>query len=806
MEICFIHSFVPVRCLPQSWIRSGSSAEKRIIMKKNLKKIMVTSVSGLLAAGLLVGSVDYASHMFVLTNRAVAKQAEKISEEIKASSSSGLSSSKPSKQETVYQTLDANGKPTDTVVSDWLKNAGTNSELKDISNLEDISNTKGDEEFTQDGKELTWNTASEDIYYQGKTEKESPVGIELSYKLDGRDVNVNDIAGQSGKLEINIKYTNSSKKTVKIDGKETDIYTPFVMVTGMILPVEKFKNISIDNGNVISEGDNNIVVAYGLPGLAESLDLDNLDLGKDVSIDLGKLSDKITDTVKITADVENFEMKSSYTIATSEFFSDLDLDKIDGTDELSDKMDELSDAAKELVNGSGKIESNLSKLDNKFGDYSDAIDTLDKSAGKLDKGAGKLKKGINSYTEGADQLLDGVITYADGTKTLAKSAKEYAKNTKKLVNKTGELKTKGTEVLAAGSSQFSAGLNKYVSTINQILSADTLSGVVKGFSAIHTGAGQLKDATAQLSAGVDSLEAGMDKINDAARNITQYNGEVEGYIAELKKLYAEAEDEGEKAAIMAIINYVGTAQKASSGIEAATGSGSDMETGFAKVSGGLASVSDGLAEIEAKTDADALGGGAAGNLADSMAQLKEAGNTLVSTYDTQLDAGIKSLDENTGALYSAGQTLVSNNQKLADGANTLINSTGTIKKNSRKLVSNSGTLRDGIKTLADGTGKLVEGVTKLVSKTGDVSDALGKLADGADTLADGMAEFRRDGVNKLTGTVDDMLDSGSSFHSRLKKIVNASSKYKSFSGIPEGMDGSVKFIMSTSAVTAEEEE
>ena len=70
-------------------------------MKKNLKKIMVTSVSGLLAAGLLVGSVDYASHMFVLTNRAVAKQAERISEEIKASSSSGLSSSKPSKQEKI---------------------------------------------------------------------------------------------------------------------------------------------------------------------------------------------------------------------------------------------------------------------------------------------------------------------------------------------------------------------------------------------------------------------------------------------------------------------------------------------------------------------------------------------------------------------------------------------------------------------------------------------------------------------------------------------------------------------------------
>ncbi len=776
-----------------------------IIMKKNFKKVIVTGVSGLLAAGLLVGSIDYASHMFIFTNRAVAKQIEKVSEEIKASSKPGLDSPETSKQETVYQTLDANGNPTDTVVSDWLKNSGTNSRLKDISGLSDISNTKGDEEFTQNGEELTWNTANEDIYYQGKTDKKSPVGIELSYKLDGNDVNVNEIAGKSGKLEINIKYTNSAKKTVKIDGRKTDIYTPFVMVTGMILPVEKFKNISIDNGNVISEGDNNIVVAYGLPGLSESLDLDNFGLGDDVSVDLGKLSDKITDTVKITADVTDFELKSSYTVATSELFSDIDLDKVEGTDELTDKMDELSDAAKELVNGSGKIESNLTKLDNKFGDYSEAMGTLKDSTKTLDKGAEKLRKGVNAYTDGTEKLLDGVITYVDGTKTLAKSAKEYAKNTKKLVNKTGELKTKGTKVLASGSSQFSKGLNTYVSTVNQILSADTISTIIKGFSAINSGAAQLKDATVQLSAGIGSLEAGMESINDAAKNITQYNSEVEGYIAELKKLYAQAEAEDEKASIMAIINYVGTAQQAGSGIEAATGNGSDMAAGFAKVSGGLSAVSDGLAEIEAKTDASALTG-STGSLTDGIGQLKEAGNTLVSTYDTQLDAGIKKLDENTGALYSAGQTLISNNKKLADGADTLIKNTGTIKKNSKKLISKSNALRDGIKTMANGTGKLVDGVTKLVSKTGDVSDALGKLADGADTLADGMSEFRRDGVNKLTGTVDDIVGSGSSLHSRLKKIVNASAQYKSFSGIPEGMDGSVKFIMSTSAVTSDKEE
>ena len=90
-------------------------------MRKNIKKVAKIGVTGLLAAGLLVGSVEYASHMFVLTNKVVAKQVDKVKEDVKTSSKSGLDSEDVSKQETVYATLDANGKKTDVIVSDWLK-------------------------------------------------------------------------------------------------------------------------------------------------------------------------------------------------------------------------------------------------------------------------------------------------------------------------------------------------------------------------------------------------------------------------------------------------------------------------------------------------------------------------------------------------------------------------------------------------------------------------------------------------------------------------------------------------------------
>ena len=142
--------------------------------------------------------------------------------------------------------------------------------------------------------------------------------MQITYKLDGEKVAPKDIVGKSGKLEMTIKYSNTSKKQVTVAGEKKDIYTPFLMATGMILPVDKFDNIDIDNGQVLSEGENNIVIAYGMPGLFESLDLKNVDLGDDVDVDTDELNDKITDSVKITADVKDFSMSQTYTVATAD--------------------------------------------------------------------------------------------------------------------------------------------------------------------------------------------------------------------------------------------------------------------------------------------------------------------------------------------------------------------------------------------------------------------------------------------------------------------------------------------------------
>ena len=192
-----------------------------------------------------------------------------------------------SKEETVYVNATAEGEVKDITVSDWLKNSGSaEGDVSDVSDLEGIKNVKGDETFTQDGDKVTWNTDSSDIYYQGTSNKELPVDMKIKYYLDDQEITPEELAGKSGHLRMEVSYTNKSKKTVKVDKKDVEVYSPFVMVTGMILSSDNFSNVTIDNGKVISDGDKEMVVGVAVPGLKNSLDLSD-DLSDKIDIPEG---------------------------------------------------------------------------------------------------------------------------------------------------------------------------------------------------------------------------------------------------------------------------------------------------------------------------------------------------------------------------------------------------------------------------------------------------------------------------------------------------------------------------------------
>ena len=259
---------------------------------------------------------------------------------VKAAAESTLStsSSKDAKESTVYVIADANGHRQKTIVSSWLKNKHGVDELKDRSTLTDIQNVKGDESYVDNGDgTITWNAEGNDIYYQGTTTEELPVDVQITYYLDGRKVSAEELDGASGHLRIAFRYENNTGRRQTINGEDCTIYKPYVMVSGILMDEEKAKNIEVENGRVISDGNQAIVVGMALPGLKEGLGLDDVDNADDI---------EIPEKVVIDADVENFSLLTTLTLASDDALKQIGLDDIDSVDELKDQMDELSDASR----------------------------------------------------------------------------------------------------------------------------------------------------------------------------------------------------------------------------------------------------------------------------------------------------------------------------------------------------------------------------------------------------------------------------------------------------------------------------
>jgi putative membrane protein len=225
------------------------------------------------------------------------------------------------KEETVYVFTDASGRQKSMTVSSWLKNKNGADKLYDNSILENIENVKGDEPFTQSGDILTWNAAGNDIYYQGTTDKQPPVTQKITYYLDGKEIAPEDLAGKSGKVRIHIDYENTEKYE--------DVYVPFTTVTGIIFSNDNAGNVEVDNGSVISEGKNTVVVGMAFPGLADSLQVvkDDAEHLLEETEASQKSKDRVNDieipdSVDITLDATEFKMNTCMTMVFSGLLDD----------------------------------------------------------------------------------------------------------------------------------------------------------------------------------------------------------------------------------------------------------------------------------------------------------------------------------------------------------------------------------------------------------------------------------------------------------------------------------------------------
>lgn len=757
-------------------------------------------VSGTAAASFAAGAESTGASA---ASETTAKAGEKTAP--KTSIAEGLK-----KTETVYVIAKADGTPEKVIVSDWIQNAGKAKTIEDKSNLTDIKNVKGEESYTiNEDNSLTWAADGNDIYYQGTGKTELPVGVSVTYKLDGKTVAPEDIEGKSGKVTIRFDYTNRQYITEKIGGKEEKIYVPFAMLTGMLLDNEDFSNVEVKNGKVVNDGSRTYVAGFAFPGMQESLGIDKEDF-------------ELPSDVEVTAETEHFSLATTLTIATADLFGDVDTDKLDDkTDELSEKLDEFSDAVAKLSDGTSELYK--------------GIGTLLSKTGELVEGVNKLYDGSSALAQGADSLNDGAVKLRDGIGSLDGGADSLKNGAARLDS--------GMSDLNSGAGDLDSGVAKLQGYLQQLTGG---LGTISGNSdSLRAGAKQvftvlLSTADKQIAAAgleapaltIDNYGAVLDKLIGSLGDdgVSQL---AETKVREAVTATVESQRDVIRQAVEgAVRNQVTEGVLAAAGLgmsmeqyEASVAAGQIPEDVRAQISAGVAAQMSGMdSVVEANTEAkiaelieqNMQGEQVQSQIAEALAKA-QAGRESLAALKAQLDSfnefysGVNGYTDGVDSAYLAAYKIYAGTDALKDGTDSLKGGASQLKDGTGELKNGAVTLKDGSSQLKSGADQLAQGASALSSGAVTLKDGLGQLKDGTSALVDGvrqlndgamqldegMKKFKTEGVDKLRDLADNDIKNTLD---RFKAMKKAADGYRSFSGISDGTQGKVDFIFKTEGI------
>ena len=678
---------------------------------------------------------------------------------------------KISKDETVYVLAGADGSVQKIIVSDWLKNELGSASLTDKSGLSNIENVKGDESYSINGDNMTvWDAQGNDIYYQGDIQKELPVGLTVRYTLNGKAVSPEQLKGQSGKVTIRFDYENRQYETVQINGQNQRIYVPFAMLTGMMLDNDTFRNVTVTNGKLVNDGDRTVVVGLAFPGLQE-----NLNLSRD------QLS--IPSSVEITADVTDFSLGMTVTLACNDLFSqlgDVDLGSLDAAGSLN----KLTDAMDQLLNGSSALYDGLTTLLDKSGELAAGVE-------ELAQGAAAIKAGADSLDEGAAELKAGLADLSEGLNMLSANSAALNGGAEQVFNSlletaTAQIRAKGLTVPDLTIENYAEELNKLIKSLDEttvyenaltqvtaavekqrpLITQKVTAAVRQEVEAKVTAAVKTEATTAaqaQVAENVIRTATGMTKKDyDAAVAAGQIPQATQDAVN--AAIQAQLSDPD----VQKQINAAVEAQMASETVKNTIKAQTDAQMQTEKVQ---AAISQNV-ELQVKKA-----------IAENMASDEVQKQLQAASEGSKTLIALKASLDDYNAFYLGLLDYTAGVDEAAEGSDELYAGAGDLKDGTAELRAGAAKLYAGVLQLKDGTPALVSGVTQ--------------LKNGAMQLSEGLQQLNKEGIQKLTKLLQDDLGD---LTARVQATIDVSRDYRSFSGISDDASGQVKFIYRTDEI------
>lgn len=694
--------------------------------------------------GLTACSVDNSSDKENVDKTSGNTQGETKSQkdnDTKEQSSEKQSDEEKDKTETVYAKADADGTVNEITVNTVLKNKNEK-KIQDYSNLTDIKNIKGDEEYTrQSDGTILWDNQGEDIEYEGKSSEQLPVTVQISYFLDDKEITPKELAGKSGSLKIRFDYENHTKEETNVNGKKVELPVPFAAISALLLSEDNATNIEVKNGKVISLDGQNLIIGYACPGLSENLNLSDSELTKDI---------ELPEYVEVTADVTDFELDFTATVFSSGLLSDLDEENLDDLDETSDNMDKIQEASGKLKDGSGKLLDGMKTYDEYMKQYLSGVDSLKEGVDALKSGMQVLNENKTALGSGAQALTDGLCQFSNSL-----------------------------SAISFGNASGQSGVD--------------FSGVENAMVALVADGQKLNTALTQLQT---QLQTAGNFVTEAVTYQTTIQTTVETVKNTLEAIDWDAIEDNAKVQREAQID---------SAVEAALNetmqetSLSEEEQEILK-EGLKSSLETQLKENAKDTELTKEAREKTEEAVQTLLSIPELNIPDLSVDTSALPAILTDMQAQMQVLGEVAELLgglPEQMQTLQEGMETIQNAAEQLAKGSSQLNTGISAFSDGIGQLYVGGQSLSEGTDQLSSAGSALDSGYQALIDGMEALHEGFTEFDKEAIQKLTDLAGDDL---TNLTTKIRGLKKVDAEYQNFGGIYEGQSGSVRFIIETEEI------
>ena len=663
------------------------------------------------------------------------------------------------KDESVYVKADAAGRPTEKTVEVVLKKIEGADPIEDRSNLREIKNTEGNEEYTEAGEgRYLWQNNGEDIHYKGKSDQALPVNVRITYYLEGQEVSAEQIAGKTGKVKIRFDYENS-----------TDV--PFMVLSAAMLPADVFSDVEVTNGKLMDLGDQKAVIGFAFPGLMDALKLVDYEPTEEIVL---------PEYVEIEARAEEFALDFTASVVSTGLFEDLEDKDLEDLDELPEDMEDLTDASSEIRDAAQELADGGSEFGDYLSQYFDGLSQLSEGTDSLDQGLTLLSQNISKISEGSKSLQGGLEQIDQSLAKVDLSALSSPESKKASEAAQAALESIGENSAALKEKLTAVGTN--LETVQTFVEkVNTYKGQVQGLQKV------IEELPAPDLAAADLENGWTERLNEkASAQAGEKAADVRDSIIEIVESSSFPDDLGltdeQKAKIVTqivdAINENTNAEDIEISLDAAFG---EIRDGIQKEAEGQRNT---LRDVSLK-------------IAEPSVPYLEALSPEKMEEITQVIGNMEQSLAVIGAYAEGMSQTASGLTELSTALTQLKAGVSQLSGGSAQLSEGLGLFEKALEAASEGSAQLSSAMKTVSSAGGELGSAYWQLVDGMNEFADGIAEFDEEGIQSLAELA------GPEYKDVIRGVRaarDAEHSYTNFSGICDGQKGSVRFIIETEEI------